>query len=62
MRQVNENMTPDEQVAFAWKHRAYFNACKLHNFQETARRYRGDMSGKYRNAWIELAELPGVTR
>lgn len=52
-----------QQVAFAWKHRAYFQEVAEHNLQVTIRRYqRADWTApenQYRNAWTELAGAVG---
>ena len=52
------DMTPEEQVAFAWKHRDHFAKVSHHNMQVTINRYRGgDWSlpeNQYRNAYAEL--------
>lgn len=58
MKQAHELMTIAEQVAFAWKHRDHFEQARIHNLQENSRRYRGEMSGSFRNAWAELANDP----
>jgi hypothetical protein len=56
-RQANDHMTADEQVAFAWEHREHFLAVNAHNLEMNTRRYRGDVTGSFRNAWVELAHL-----
>jgi hypothetical protein len=57
MRQANDHMTIDQQVAFAWEHRAHFAEVAAHNLEMNRRRYKGDMTGSFRNAWAELAYL-----
>jgi hypothetical protein len=47
-------MTPQEQVAFAWKHRDHFEEVHRHNLEVISQRHRGDWSGRYRNPWVEL--------
>lgn len=59
MKFANEQMTPAQQAAFAWKHRERFAAAADHNHAETTRRRRGDYAGRYRNAWAELAGEAG---
>lgn len=62
MQQVNDNMTIDEQVAYAWKHREHFAAVARRNAEVTTRRYRGAdwtlTENQYRNPW---AEVPAET-
>lgn len=53
--QANDEMTTEEQVAFAWEYREHFAEVARHNLEETRRRYQRDTSGCYRNAWAELA-------
>ena len=49
MRQANDLMTIDEQVAFAWKHRDHFDKVRIHNLENPR--------GPLRNAWVELADV-----
>lgn len=52
---ANTWMTTNEQVAFAWKHRDHFAEVRAHNMAMNIRRIRGDLTGKFRNPWSELA-------
>lgn len=60
MKQANDRMTADEQVAFAWRHRSHFEEVRQHNIEVNIRRLkRADWTlpeNQYRNAWAELAE------
>jgi hypothetical protein len=60
MRSAHTNMTTDEQVAFAWEHRAHFAAVAEHNSRTNSERYRGNWDNQHRNAWAELAEATGA--
>lgn len=62
MQFANEHMTPDEQVAFAWRHREHFAAVAVHNLDVICRRRAGGdwtaSENQYRNAWAEIPRVP----
>jgi hypothetical protein len=55
-------VTRNQQVSFAWKHRAHFAVVAAHNLEVTCRRHaRQDWAlpeNQYRNPWAEMTTAP----
>jgi hypothetical protein len=54
---VNETMTNDQQVDYAWEHRDLFARCRDHNHKVTIARLRfNSKDGRYISGWETNAE------